>query len=305
MSTLILSPNHLIVTSDDFGLAQEINQAVETAHRDGILTAASLMVAGPAARDAVGRALRLPRLHVGLHLVLVEGHPVLPPEKIPDLVGADGNFRTDMFHMGFEISLRPSVRRQLAAEIMAQFEAFLATGLKLDHVNAHKHFHLHPVIAKQVISIGLRYGMRALRVPFEPSAVLRLADKTTFAPFSVLLLPWQRSLRREAQRARLITPDAAFGMSWSGAMTATRLAALIANLPRGLIEIYMHPATSNVFAGQAAGYAYAEEFAALVSEPVRDALQHSEHCLGGYSDMKRTEFRASSSLPQPKERSSG
>lgn len=97
----------LIVTADDFGAAREVNEAVEIAHRDGILTAASLMVGAPAAFDAAERAKRMPDLRVGLHLVLVEGRPVLPPHTIPDLVGRDGLFRTDMARMGAEIFFAP------------------------------------------------------------------------------------------------------------------------------------------------------------------------------------------------------
>src|SRR5581483_10915639 len=74
----------LIITADDFGAAPEVNEAVELAHTNGILTAASLMVAAPAAADAVRRAKALPRLRVGLHIVLVEGRPALPPEQVPD-----------------------------------------------------------------------------------------------------------------------------------------------------------------------------------------------------------------------------
>src|SRR5271170_3251034 len=90
----------LIVTADDFGLALSVNEAVEEGHCRGILTAASLMVTGEAAADAVARARRLPRLGVGLHLVLVDGTPVLPPEQIPELVGPDGKFSTDIFSAG-------------------------------------------------------------------------------------------------------------------------------------------------------------------------------------------------------------
>ena len=72
----------LVITSDDFGAAPEVNEAVEQAHRDGVLTAASLMVAAPGAADAVERAKRLPSLGVGLHVVLVEGKPALPPEVV-------------------------------------------------------------------------------------------------------------------------------------------------------------------------------------------------------------------------------
>ena len=142
-----------------------MNAGVELAHTDGILTAASLMVAGPAAEDAVARARRLPSLRVGLHLVLVDGMPVLPPERIPDLVDGDGRLRNDLARAGLEIFLRPRARAQVAAEIEAQFAAYRATGLPLDHVNAHHHFHLHPTVCSQMLRIGRRYGMSAARAP--------------------------------------------------------------------------------------------------------------------------------------------
>src|SRR6476659_2104443 len=127
------------------------------------------MVAGPAAKDAITRARRLPRLRVGLHIVLVEGRPLLSRDLLPDLVDTTGHFRRDMAWLGLQIFSRPSVRRQVAAEVDAQCKAFAATGLALDHVNAHKQFHLHPTVAKLVIAIGRKYGMRALRVPREPA----------------------------------------------------------------------------------------------------------------------------------------
>ena len=140
----------MIVTADDFGAAREVNEAVEKAHRGGILTAASLMVAAPACADAVAKAKSMPSLGVGLHIVLVEGRPILPPDSIPDLVDAGGFFRNDMVRAGVAMFFRPAVRKQLAKEIEAQFEAFRRTGLPLDHVNAHKHFHLHPTIANTI-----------------------------------------------------------------------------------------------------------------------------------------------------------
>jgi len=92
-------------------------------------------------------------------------------------VNSQGFFRTDMAHMGVDMFLRPKVRRQLAAEIAAQFEAFRASGLRLDHVNAHKHFHLHPTVAGQIIEIGRRFGMSAARVPMEPVSVLHRIER--------------------------------------------------------------------------------------------------------------------------------
>lgn len=259
---------------------------MEIAHRDGILTAASLMIAGPAAQDAILRARRLPRLRVGLHLVLVEGRPILPPEDVPDLVGATGHFRTDMARFGCEIFTRPSVRRQVAAEIEAQFRAYHASGLALDHVDAHKHFHLHPTIADRTIAIGRRYGAAALRVPLEPVSVLAEVESSARRRPDCLSAPWAALLGRRARHAGLQTPDAVFGLAWSGAMTPSRLSGLLHRLPAGCTEIYLHPATAGGFEGHAPGYRYADELAALTAPATIAAARRPDVALGGYSDFR-------------------
>ena len=243
------------------------------------------MVAEPAAADAVARARRLPGLRVGLHLSLVEGRPILPVDQVADLVDARGRFRTDMARLGLHIFLRPRVIKQLAREITAQFEAFAATGLPLDHVNAHKHFHLHPTIAGEVIRIGRRYGMRSLRVPLEPASVLARVEPHRPRAVALVTGPWARILRSKARRAGLVSPDAVFGLAWSGAMTLARVAGLIQNLPVGLTEIYAHLATGDAFAGRAPGYRYADELAALTSPHVLEAVRASGARLGGYADF--------------------
>jgi len=263
----------LIVTADDFGAALEVNEAIEQAHRLGILTAASLMVNGPAADDAVRRARTRPSLGVGLHLVLVEGRPTLPPEQIPDLVDADGLLRTNMVKAGVDIFFRPAVRRQLAAEIEAQFKAFADTRLLLDHVNAHKHFHLHPTIASLIMQIGPRYGMKAMRAPTEPRSIIRAIEpgRTTIA--ERIVNPYARAIRARIRRAGMLVPDQVFGLAWSGAMTRKRVAALIERLPSGLSEIYFHPATADDFAGHAPDYRYRAEYDALIDTGVARVAQ--------------------------------
>jgi chitin disaccharide deacetylase len=243
------------------------------------------MVASPAAADAVQRARALPGLRVGLHVVLIEARPALPPERIPDLVGSDGQFRSDMARLGFDIALRPAVRRQVAAEITAQFEAYRATGLPLDHVNAHKHFHLHPVIAAQIMAIGKKFGARAVRVPAEPVSVVRAIDPSVAAVSPWLLGQWTRVLRAQVRRAGMITSDVVFGLAWSGAMTGARIRGLLERLPPGVVEIYTHPATVDAFAGHAPGYRYAEELAALTDADCGAALRRSGYRLGGFSDV--------------------
>ncbi|MBS0469820.1 MAG: hopanoid biosynthesis-associated protein HpnK [Proteobacteria bacterium] len=274
----------LIVTADDFGAAREVNDAVEIAHRDGILTAASLMVSAPAAADAVARARANPRLRVGLHIVLVEGKPTLPASAVPDLVDFRGNFRTDMAASAANMFFRPKVRRQLEAEIEAQFDAFRATGLSLDHVNTHKHFHLHPTIVTAILKAGRRYGLRAMRVPLEPQGVLLRAEPGAKLPSPLATAPWALISRARLRRAGMRVPDAVFGLAWSGAMTSKRVLGLIENLPDGLTEIYLHPATGP-YEGSAPGYAYAEELAALTAPRVVEAFRNAAIAKGGFADF--------------------
>jgi hopanoid biosynthesis associated protein HpnK len=275
----------LVVTADDFGLAREVNEAVEEAHRGGILTAASLMVGGAAAADAVRRARAMPSLRVGLHIVLVDGRPILPAASIPDLVDGNGNFRDDMARAGAAIFFRNTVRRQLQDEIEAQFEAYRATGLALDHVNTHKHFHLHPTIAATILRVGQQHGMRSLRLPIEPRRVLALAEPQTATPPAYLTEPFARLLRWRLRSQRVRIPDAVFGLAWSGAMHVGRLHGLIGNLPSRLSEIYLHPASAGGFEGAAAGYRYADELAALTDRNVVAAVGVAEIRSGGFSDF--------------------
>jgi hopanoid biosynthesis associated protein HpnK len=272
----------LIVTADDFGASPEVNDAVERAHRDGILTAASLMVAGDAAADAVARARTLPTLGVGLHVVLVEGRPVLPADRIPALVDGTGNFRIDMARAGITIFASPAARRQLATEIEAQFAAFAATGLPLDHVNAHKHFHLHPTIAGTIVKIGQRYGMRAARAPIEPRRLLRQVDGTDTGPRIETV--WARLVRARLRRAGMLVPDQVFGLAWSGAMTADRVRGILERLPDGLTEIYTHPATG-AYPGSAPAYDYRGELAALTDPLAKTILTRERVALGHFADF--------------------
>jgi hopanoid biosynthesis associated protein HpnK len=275
---------NLIVTADDFGAAVEVNRGVERAHRDGILSAASLMVAGHAANDAVQRARAMSSLRVGLHLVLVDGKPMLPAAAVPDLVDKSGNFRNQMARAGAAMFFLPKVRAQLAAEIEAQFAAFDATGLKLDHVNAHKHFHLHPTIAALVVELGKKHGMQGVRVPLEPQAVLGRIEERRASGAVALTTPFARRLKSRFRRAGIAAPDQVFGLAWSGAMTSARLVGLIEHLPEGLSEIYTHPAIGP-YPGSAPGYLYSEELAALTDPGLPGLIAAKGIRMGGFSDF--------------------
>lgn len=247
------------------------------------------MVGGPATADAVARAKRLPGLKVGLHLNLVEGPPVLPAAELPALVDATGNFDSNLARAGIRFFFDRAARRQLAAEIEAQFSAFQATGLALDHVNTHRHIHVHPTVASLVLRIGSAFGMRAVRVPAEPWRLIRRAAAAgESAPrLPPLYAPWIALLRRRLARAGLALNDRIFGMAWTGDMTEARLLRLIALLPEGSSEIYSHPAerqTPRLVAAMPR-YRPMEELAALTSAAVRALIAERGIELVSYADL--------------------
>ena len=270
----------LIVTADDFGRSLPVNEAVESAHREGILSAASLMVGAPAAGDAVARVRKLPALGVGLHLTLLEGRPLLPPEKVPGLVGPDGRFSNDAVRFGMALFFSPELRRQARAEIAAQFERFAGTGLVMDHVNGHRHFHLHPVVVQAIADLAPRFGRPPVRVPLEPPKASYAASGDRFVGRMTSWLYYLgqiQRLRRALLSAGIKSNDHVFGLYDSGAMVEDRLLKLIPQLPSGLSEIYCHPATRRWVGADSlpSSYRCEEEFRALISPAVKEKLQDS------------------------------
>src|SRR5215510_1088461 len=268
----------LIITADDFGASLPINEAVEEGHRHGVLSAASLMVGAPAMADAVERARHLPALGVGLHLTLVDGHPVLPPRQIPSLVGADGRFANDPVRFGIKLFFSPNLQRQTEAEIEAQFERFRATGLPLDHVNGHQHFHMHPVVSRAIARIAPCFGSPPVRIPLEP--FLPSWRATTDRPLQ-RLASWflystqTRRMRRHLEGTGLPSNDHIFGVNDSGAMVERRLLQFLDHLPDGVTELYCHPATRRWQGPDnlPAHYRPEDELAALVSPKVSAKLE--------------------------------
>ncbi len=274
----------LIVTGDDFGVSSEVNIAIETAHMRGILNTASLMVAGAAVDDAVARARNLPSLHVGLHLAVTRAPSVLPPDTIPAITDSvSGRLPEHLAAAGVRFFFLPLARRQLESEIRAQFEAFAATGLDLDHVNVHNHMHLHPVVLGLILQIGLDYGLRAVRLPREP-----VRFNLRGAGMAIFLAPWVALIRWRLHRAGMSCNDWLFGMRDSGHMTYERVLSSLACLPPGVSEIFFHPATGawgDMELGME-GYEHAAELDALVSSGIAGELKHRGIRLVSFSSLR-------------------
>ena len=278
----------LIMTGDDFGLSLPVNEAIEEAHRQGILTTASLMVGAKSAEDAVERVKRLPTLKVGLHLVLVDGSPILPPEVIPDLVNRQGEFSWHLVRSGIRFFSRQQVRRQLEAEIRAQFQAFRKTGLNLDHVNTHHHMHLHPTISGLTLKVGRDYGMRAMRLPCEPLFPSWRASRNALlrrASTRLVLSPWVSLLKRKLRHAGVYSNDFIFGMNDSGDMNSGLVLRILRNIPPGVTEIYFHPVAPET-GGHGKGNRLQVDLVALKSPEVREALLTSGIPLIAFRDLR-------------------
>ncbi len=271
----------VIFTADDFGLCTEVNAAVEKGHSEGVLSAASLMVAAPAAADALERARRLPRLKVGLHLTLVDGRPLLPAHEIPSLVDGTGLFSTNLVSAGIKWFFSPTARRDLKKEIRAQFEAFRATGLKLDHVNAHNHMHLHPTVLTIMLDLLREFGWQSagVRVPREP-------------PQPGLAL-WLWLMRRRLKNAGLRINDVLVGLRDTGHLTEDRVLSALDKLQDGVSEFYFHPATTAtaMLEANAPGYDRLGELHALTSRPVALRLQALGLMPKGFSDLPLAPLR--------------
>lgn len=272
----------LIVTADDFGVSLPVNEAIEAGHLRGILTAASLMVGAPMAADAVERAKRMPRLGVGLHVVVTRGRAVSSPRTIPDLVDGDGRFDDNLVRAGFRYFFLPAARRQLAVEIRAQFNAFRRFDLPFDHVNVHNHLHMHPTVLGLILRIGREYGVGAIRVPYEP------ADRADTVPQRalnwLLRIGWVVPMKSRIRRAGLRHNDFIFGLRDTGRLNRTRLLGVLSRLPDGLSEVFCHPAVSRWEGTDpaAAHFAFEEELNALLDGDVRRYVDQSHIALSNY-----------------------
>jgi chitin disaccharide deacetylase len=268
----------LIVNADDFGRSPSINEAVIRAHREGILTTASLMVNELSCDAAVSLARENSKLGVGLHLALLCGRSALPKARIPGLVNAHGEFTNSPVGAGFSYFFRAGLRAQLEAEIAAQFERFRATGLKLDHVNGHLHMHLHPVVFGILMGRAKEWGIRHVRLtrdPFWLNARLERGAwfyRASHAVIYRLLSARSRSsLRRQGIR---FTPWV-FGLLQNARMDERYVSKLLPVLPAGDSELYSHPSLDE----------FRHEFEALVSPAVKQLVagQHIE--LIRYQDL--------------------
>ena len=139
-----------------------------------------------------------------------------------------------------------------------------------------------------LLRIGRDFGVPAVRVPHEPVWFAARSGNWRAAAGAVLLGPWIALMKRRLRRARMLHNDRLFGVAASGAMDEANLLTILARLPPGITEIYLHPAalSGRAIAESMTGYRHAEELAALLSPRVRAAIAAGEFGHGGYTDLR-------------------
>jgi len=270
----------LVVNADDFGSSRGANAAVLRAHREGILTSASLMVGGDAAEEAAAIARENPGLGVGLHLALACARPVLGPGQVPGLVGGDGRLDASPARAGLRFFLMRGLRRELAAEIEAQLGRFVRMGLRAGHLDGHCNIHLHPTVLGLVLERGRDWGLRSMRLTRDPWMLnLRLARGRHGYRASHALVFHLLSMfaRRRLRRAGVGHVDRVFGLLQNDRVNEEYVLGLLGRLGPGTHELYCHPDEG----------AHREEAEALCSDRVRARVRELGIRLVRHEDVAR------------------
>jgi hopanoid biosynthesis associated protein HpnK len=238
----------IILNADDFGRSSSINSAVKQAFQNGLLTSASLMVTGEAFYEAVVMARQMPDLAVGLHIVLIQGRPVLPPGDIPAIVEDDGTFMRNPARVWLNFLFNATARQQAVREMQAQFDRYAETGLPLTHVDGHLHLHMHPSIFRPLLPLAVQYRAKGLRLPRDNAWFSlkfdhqRIFEKTLWAIVFRIL---NRSSYQRIQTQSLKVTQQVYGLMESGHMSEDYLLKLLGEIDIPSAELYFHPDTAH------------------------------------------------------------
>jgi chitin disaccharide deacetylase len=242
-------PRNLIVNADDLGWTPGVNRGIAEAHRNGIVTSASLLANGQAFAEAVELARATPGLGVGVHLNLSDGPPTAPTDVVPSLMNAAGEFEGGPDGLLLKIATRGLSMREVEIEWDAQASKVRKAGIEPTHLDGHKHVHMLPGLFEIALRLAKRHGIAAIRVSHEASS-LRAALSAGEARGVVVLKQGvqarglkllARDAREQAERAGVSTADYFCGIAQTGELTKEGVERLLQSLPEGTTELMCHP----------------------------------------------------------------
>jgi hopanoid biosynthesis associated protein HpnK len=241
---------NLIVNADDLGWTEGVNRGIAEAHRNGIVTSASLLANGAAFALGVEMARTTPGLGVGVHLNLSDGAPVAPRELVTSLVNDAGEFQGGPENLLVRIGRRRLVMEEVEREWDAQIAKVREAGIAPTHLDGHKHVHMLPGLFEIALRLAKRHGIGGVRVAHEESS-LRAALSAGVQKHGALVMKQgvqarglkllARDAREIAERAGIATADYFCGIAQTGELTREGVLQLIKSLPEGTTELMCHP----------------------------------------------------------------
>lgn len=232
------------MNADDFGLTRGVNRAIVELHQAGVLTSATLMAKAGATNEAIELAHAHPNLGVGCHVVLVDGEPVLPPQQVPTLVDpSTGCFPpklTTFLRRLFTGRIRAA---EIEAEAAAQIALLQQRGVRLTHIDTHKHSHMFPPVLRPVLRAARAAGIRAVRNPFEPEWAVHASPRASIVRSAEVfaLRKFGPYFRRVLAEEGFTTTDGTIAVAATGVVNADTVRALLEKLPPGVWELVTHP----------------------------------------------------------------
>jgi chitin disaccharide deacetylase len=240
----------LIVNADDLGWTEGVNRGIAEAHRNGIVTSASLLANGAAFASGAEVARSSPGLGVGVHLNLSDGAPVAARELVTSLVNDAGEFAGGPENLLLRVARGGLSLHEVEQEWEAQIEKVRQAGIQPTHLDGHKHVHMLPGLFELALRLAKRYNVGAIRVAHEASS-LRAALSTGEELHTAAVLKQgvqarglkllARDAREQAERAGISTADYFCGIAQTGEMTKDGVAQLLRRLPDGTTELMCHP----------------------------------------------------------------
>jgi chitin disaccharide deacetylase len=302
----------LIVNADDFGLTTGVNRAISEAHRDGIVSSATLMANGPAFEDAVKTAKDDTSLSVGCHVVLIDGSPVSPATRLDTMVAIRSaepeKFYASLSAFAARAMLGGFDREQLVEEITAQIRKIQAAGIEVTHLDSHKHAHIFPEILAAMLRAAKICGVRAIRSPFVPMKAIMAQQ---FAGKRILMKRYGQvrvlnmfapAFRRQLERSGLRAPDGVIGVIETGVLDSVLLRQALTSLPEGTWELVSHPgyADADLRAAHTRLVESRERERSLLTSPeLKEFLQQQDIRVIGYREFVNENQDGNSKVLQP------
>ena len=302
---------NLIVNADDFGLTEGVNRAIIDGHRNGIITSTTLMANGMAFEPAVAASAAVPTLGVGVHLNLTQGRPICKASQVPSIVTPEGLFYPSPGILARRILSRKVDLRHIENELRNQIQKIVSAGVRITHLDGHKHIHLLPPIFDVVVRLAREFAIQCVRCPIEPATSafgplqsgrrgrLRMAKQFLLGRALSSLAAWQAE---EVAKAGLHRPDRFYGLSQTGFLDLELLERMILEVPDGTSEIMCHPGYVDEDLLQTRTRLHAQretELQALTNPRIRQLVKDLQINLISYGNLPMTKGPTPSKCDEP------